>query len=97
LLDEDVTHVVLGVTQDGRDVAGLVVGSTGLGFLANADAVTWADGGPVTQASVLSNKAITSSALTGDRGLVSLRPGGVEAEPASAAGSVEARQPAPPL
>ena len=30
-------------------------------------------------------------------GLVSLRPGGVAAEPASAAGSVEAREPAPPL
>ena len=97
LLGEDVTHVVLGVTQDGRDVAGLVVGSTGLGFLANADAVTWADSGPVTQASVLSNKAITSSALTGDRGLVSLRPGGVEAEPAPAAGSIETREPVAPL
>src|SRR6186997_3255993 len=41
LLDEGVTHVVLGVSQDGRDVAGLVVGQSGLGFLANADSVSW--------------------------------------------------------
>jgi electron transfer flavoprotein alpha subunit len=96
LLDEGVTHVLLGVTQDGRDLAGTLVGLTGLGLLATADTVAWQDGGPVTRANVLAGKAITSSAFTGDRGIVMLRPGGVTAEPAAAVGSVESRDPAPP-
>jgi electron transfer flavoprotein alpha subunit len=96
LVDEGVTHVVLGVTPDGRDVAGLVVGLTGLGLLANADTVAWQDGGPVSRASVLAGKAITSSAFTGERGIVTLRPGGVTAQPAASAGSVDEREPAAP-
>jgi electron transfer flavoprotein alpha subunit len=96
LLDEGVTHVILGVTPDGRDIAGSLVGLTGLGLLANADTVDWKDGSPVSRASVLAGKAITSSALTGDRGVVTLRPGGVNAEPAASAGSVESRDPATP-
>ena len=96
LLDEGVTHVLLGVTQDGRDVAGTIVGLTGLGLLANADAVAWQDGGPVARASVLAGRAITSSAFTGDRGIVTLRPGGVTAETAASAGTVESRDAAQP-
>ena len=96
LIDEGVTHVILGVTPDGRDVAGSLVGLTGLGLLANADTVDWKDGGPVSRASVLAGKAITSSALTGDRGIVTLRPGGVSAEAAASAGSVESREAATP-
>ncbi len=91
LIEEGVTHVVLGVTPDGRDVAGSLVGLTGLGLLANADTVTWQDAGPVTHASVLAGKAVTSSTLTGDRGIVTVRPGGVTAEPAASAGTVERR------
>ncbi len=94
LLDEGVTHVLLGVTADGRDIAGSLVGLTGLGLLANADTVTWQDGSPVARASVLAGKAITSSALTGDRGIVTIRPGSVTAAPAAQAGSVETREPA---
>ena len=96
LLDEGVTHVLLGVTQDGRDIAGALVGVTGLGLLANADNVAWQDGGPVSRAGVLAGKAITSSAFTGDRGIVTIRPGGVTAETAASAGAVESREPAPP-
>jgi electron transfer flavoprotein alpha subunit len=96
LLDEGVTHVVLGVTADGRDIAGALVGLTGLGLLANADTLSWQDGSPVSRASVLAGKAITSSALTGERGIVTVRPGGVTAQPAAAAGSVESRVPGAP-
>jgi len=96
LLDDGVTHVILGVSQDGRDVAGTLVGLTGLGLLANADAVEWQDGGPVSRASVLAGKAVTTSAFTGDRGIVTLRPGGVTAEPAASAGTVETRDPGAP-
>ena len=96
LLDEGVTHVILGVSPDGRDVAGSLVGLTGLGLLANADTVSWQDGSPVSRASVLAGKAITSSAFTGGSGIVTVRPGGVTAEPAASAGTVEAREPASP-
>ncbi len=96
LVGEGVTHVILGVTPDGRDVAGSLVGLTGLGLLANADTVAWQDGSPVSRASVLAGKAITSSALTGESGIVTVRPGGITAQAAASAGSVEAREPAAP-
>jgi electron transfer flavoprotein alpha subunit len=93
LLDEGVTHVLLGATADGRDAAGALVGLTGWGMLANADGATWDADGPGTVSSVLGGKAITRSTLTGATGIITVRPGAVAAE-AAAAGAVEARQPA---
>ncbi|HEX5826073.1 MAG TPA: electron transfer flavoprotein subunit alpha/FixB family protein [Candidatus Limnocylindrales bacterium] len=94
LADEGLTHVLLGATADGRDLAGLLVGATGWGLLANATGVTWADGGPVAEASVLGGKAITTSRLTGPAGIVTVRLNAVTASPAATAGSVETRDPA---
>ena len=94
LADEGVTHIMLGATADGRDVAGALVGLLGWGLLANASSVTWADVSPVVRATVLGGKAITSSILTGPAGIVTLSAGTVTAEPAPGAGSVEAREPA---
>jgi electron transfer flavoprotein alpha subunit len=96
LLTEGVTHVILGATTDGRDIAGMLVGLTGLGMLANADEASWTDEGPVTRSSILGGKAVTSSALTGGSGLITLRPGGVTAAEAGGAGVVEAREPTDP-
>lgn len=95
LLSEGVTHVLLGATTDGRDIAGTLVGLTGLGLLANADEAAWSGDGPVVRSSVLGGKVTTGSALTADSGLVTLRPGGVTASPAASLGSVESREPAP--
>jgi electron transfer flavoprotein alpha subunit len=94
LLAEGVTHVVLGATTDGRDVAGMLVGLTGLGLLANADEASWTGEGPVIRSSVLGGKAVTSSALTAGSGLITLRPGGVTAAEAVTTGATEAREPA---
>ena len=96
LLAEGVTHVILGATIDGRDVAGTLVGMTGLGLLANADEASWAGEGPLIRSSVLGGKAVTSSALTAGSGLITLRPGGVTAGEAGATGAVESREPAAP-
>ncbi len=96
LLDEGVTHVILGGTTDGRDVAGTVIGLTGLGLLANADGATWTSDGPVSRSSVLGGKVITGSALTAGSGLLTLRPGGVTAATADAMGTIEIRDPSPP-
>ncbi len=91
LLGEGVTHVVIGATTDGRDLAGTLVGLTGLGLLANADDAAWDADAPVTTSVVLGGKAVTRSTLTAGSGLITLRPGGVTAVEAAAPGTVEPR------
>ncbi len=93
------THMLLGATTDGRDLAGLVVGRLGWGLLANADGVSWDGDGPVVGASVLGGKATTRSTFTGGTGVITIRPGAVTAQPAATPGAVEARGAAgpPPL
>ena len=95
LVDDGVTHVLLGSTADGRDVAGALVGLLGWGLLANASGVAWEDGGLVVEATVLGGKAITRSTLTGATGIVTVGLGAVAAEPAPATGAIESLQPAP--
>jgi electron transfer flavoprotein alpha subunit len=95
LVDEGVTHVLLGATTDGRDSAGALVGLLGWGLLANAGGVTWEGDGPVVEATVLGGKAITRSALTAGTGIVLVQLGAVAAERAATPGSVEARDASP--
>jgi electron transfer flavoprotein alpha subunit len=91
LAGEGVTHVLVGATTDGRDLAGALVGLLGWGLLANASGVTWSGGSPEVEAIVLGAKAITKSVLTGDAGIVTVRPNAVEAAPAASRGDIEAR------
>lgn len=91
LVDEGTTHVVIGATTDGRDLAGALVGLLGWGLLANAGGVTWDDGGPVARATVLGGKAIVSSVLSDGAGIITIGPGAVAAEPAGGSGAVEVR------
>jgi electron transfer flavoprotein alpha subunit len=95
LVDDGVTHVLLGATTDGRNVAGALVGLLGWGLLANATGATWDGDGPVVEATVLAGKAITRSALTGPTGIVTVQLGAVTAEPAAGKGSVETVEPIP--
>jgi electron transfer flavoprotein alpha subunit len=90
---EGVTHVVLGATADGRDVAGILAATLGWGVLANAGAASWEGDAPVVEASVLGSKAITRSTLTGGQGILTVRPNAVAASPAASPGAVEAREP----
>jgi electron transfer flavoprotein alpha subunit len=62
---------------------------TGWGVLANATAVRADDGGPVATHSVFGGKLITESGLTGRKGIITVRPNSVTAEPAASAGTVE--------
>ena len=96
LIDEGATHVVLGATPDGRDIAGTLVGLTGLGLLVNADDAEWDGEGPVSRSSVLAGKAVTRSAFTGPGGILTLRAGSVTAEAAAGTGALEARDPTDP-
>jgi electron transfer flavoprotein alpha subunit len=80
--------VLAGAGPDGRDVAGVVSALTGWGVLVNAVGVTW-DGGPVVTMSVFGGKLSTTSRLTGDHGIVTVRPNAVSAEEAAAPGTIE--------
>jgi electron transfer flavoprotein alpha subunit len=80
--------VLLGAGPEGRDLAGALSALTGLGVLANATAVRWEGAGPIATHSVFGGKLITESALTGERGIITVRPNSVTAEPAASAGTV---------
>ena len=82
--------VMTGAGPEGRDLAGALSGLTGWGVLANATAVKGAPDGPVATHSVFGGKLITESALTDGKGIITVRPNSVTAEPAGATGEVEA-------
>jgi electron transfer flavoprotein alpha subunit len=88
--DPDV--ILLGAGPEGRDLAGVLSALTGRGVLANAIAVRDGDDGtgPIATHSVFGGKLVTESALTGGRGIITVRPNAVTAELASAAGVVDA-------
>ena len=81
--------VLLGAGPEGRDLAGVLSALTGLGVLANATGVRWEADGPVATHSVFGGKLVTESALSGGRGIITVRPNAVTAEAAGGAGSVE--------
>ena len=93
LVDEGVTHVLVGATADGRDLAGILVGQLGWGVLANATGAAWDGDGPVVEANVLAGKAITRSAFTGPGGVITVQLNAIPAAPAEVVGEVEGRQP----
>jgi electron transfer flavoprotein alpha subunit len=95
LVDEGVTHVLLGASADGRDAAGALVGLLGWGLLANADGATWDASGPVVVSNIWGGKTIASSALEAGTGIITVRQGAVDPAPASGAGTVETRASAP--
>jgi len=93
LADEGVTHVLVGVTNDGRDVAGLLCGTLGWGILANASGASWDGEKIVVQATVLAGKAITRSIVDAPSAIVTVSPGAAEATELASAGAVETRAP----
>ncbi len=85
---EKPAYLIAGAGPEGRDVAGVVSALTGWGVLVNAVGVAW-DEGPVVSMSVFGGKLTTTSRLTGDHGIVTVRPNAVSAEEGAAPGSVE--------
>jgi electron transfer flavoprotein alpha subunit len=94
--------LLVGATPGGREVAGILAARLDLGVLGNATGIEWCAGedgapaGPRVDMSVLGGRALTRSAFTGGRGIVTLRPGAVAAVPAPAGGTVDAASDAPP-
>ncbi len=94
LVDEhDPDVVIFGAGPEGRDLAGVLSALTGRGVLANATAVRGSPDGPVATHSVFGGKLVTESALTSGRGIVTVRPNTVTAEPAEGTGTVESVAP----
>jgi electron transfer flavoprotein alpha subunit len=93
LVDEGVTHVLVGFTNDGRDVAGLLCGTLGWGVLSNASDASWDGDALVVRATVLAGKVVTRSTVDGPGVIVTVSPGASEPAALPAPGSVESREP----
>jgi len=83
------SYVLVGASNDGKDVAGLLLGLTDLPLLANGAGVSWGDGGPRVEMSTFGGKLVTHSAFSEERGMVIVRPASVTAEATAAPGKVE--------
>jgi electron transfer flavoprotein alpha subunit len=83
--------ILVGAGPDGRDLAGAVSALTGLGVLTNATSVGLDGDGPRVEMSVFGGKLLTTSAFTGGRGIVTVRPNVATALPAASPGSVDQR------
>ncbi|MBA2756303.1 MAG: electron transfer flavoprotein subunit alpha/FixB family protein, partial [Chloroflexi bacterium] len=85
--------ILIGAGPEGRDLAGVVSALTGRGVLANAIALRGSPDGPIASHSVFGGKLLTESALTGCRGIVTIRANVAAAEPAASPGAVETVSP----
>jgi len=82
--------ILVGASPDGRDLAGTLAALLDRGVLVNASAISWsATDGPVVESSVFGGRLIVSSAFSGDRGIVTVRPNSVVAESAATSGVIE--------
>ena len=99
--DAEPDSVLVGATPDGREMAGVLAARMRRGVLGNATALAWGDGtdgapaGPRVEMSILGGRAVTTSAFADGRGIVTVRPMAVTAEPMGLPGIVE-RLAAPP-
>jgi electron transfer flavoprotein alpha subunit len=82
-------YLLIGASNDGKDIAGLLVGLTDLPILVSGAGVDWGEDGPQVEMSTFGGKLVTHSAFTAGRGMVVVRPATVAAEKASAPGEVE--------
>jgi electron transfer flavoprotein alpha subunit len=87
---EQPSHIIIGATSDGRDLAGTLSALLGWGVLVNAAGVSWGDDGPSVEMAVFGGKLRTTSVLTADHGIVTVGASSVSAEPAAGPGVVEA-------
>jgi electron transfer flavoprotein alpha subunit len=94
---DGVDQVFVPASPDGRDLAGALSALADLGVLVNATGASAGegDGGPVVEQSVFGGKLITRSSFTNGRGIVTVRPNAVVAEPLDAPGTVTRREGAP--
>ncbi len=81
--------VLVGASNDGKDIAGLLLGLTDLPILYNGASVAWGESAPTVEMSTFGGKLVTSSTFSGTRGIVVVRAGSVTAEAAASPGVVD--------
>jgi electron transfer flavoprotein alpha subunit len=81
--------LLLGASNDGKDVAGMLVGLTDLPILYNGASVDWADSAPRVEMSTFGGKLVTHSTFNATRGIVVVRAATVTAEQTGSPGDVE--------
>jgi electron transfer flavoprotein alpha subunit len=86
---KDPAAVLIGVSADGKEIAGRVAVRTGSGLLGDVVAVSAVDGGAGATHSVFGGAYIAEAKANGAHPVITLRPGSVEAEPAPGAGAEE--------
>jgi electron transfer flavoprotein alpha subunit len=86
---EEPALVLLGAGSEGRDIAGVLMALTGWPVLVNAVGARWSDDGVAVDMSIFGGKLSTTSVLTREPGIVTVRPNVVTAEPAPSPGTVE--------
>jgi electron transfer flavoprotein alpha subunit len=84
------SHILLGGTPDGRDLAGMLSALLGWGVLVNAIDVGWSADGPTVEMSIFGGRLLSTSGFTGERGIVTVRTNAAVAEPLPEPGRVEA-------
>jgi len=82
--------VLVGASNDGKDVAGMLLGLTDLPILVNVAQAVWKDGAPHVEMSTFGGRLVTKSTLTAARGIIVVRPSAVTAEEVSSPGKVDA-------
>ncbi len=83
------SFVLVGATNDGKDIAGLLLGLTDLPILYSAAGVSWDEAAPNVEMSTFGGKLVTHSTFNGSRGIVVVRSGALSAEKADSAGQIE--------
>jgi electron transfer flavoprotein alpha subunit len=82
-------YLLIGASNDGKDICGLLLALTDLPVLVNGAGVDWSDGGPQVEMSTYGGKLVTRSAFAGGLGMILVRASTVSAEPAAQPGKVE--------
>jgi len=90
---ESPRYVLTGAGPEGRDVAGTLGALLELPLLVNATALAAGPDGPTIEGSAFGGKQLTTSSLTGDRGVITIRANAIDAEPLEQPGRVESADP----
>jgi electron transfer flavoprotein alpha subunit len=90
LIEERTPDVLLcGASNDGKDIAGLLVGLTDMPILVNVSGLEWSSEGPAVEMSTFGGKLVTHSRFRDGHGIVIVRPGTLSAEKATQPGAIE--------
>jgi len=90
------SFLLVGASNDGRDVAGMLQATLEWATLVNCAGVRWNGDGPQVEMSIFGGRLGTLSHFTPDHGIVVVRPSAVSAEPGPQPGQVETVEVAAP-